>query len=147
MTWTPQLNVVCNRCGKPRGLLRHDCISSSRRKASIKPQVTFGKCPACKKTVSNPLTHTCVVRTDFKKRKAAAGRSRPKQPEKHDYQACSDQDCPRPLCTAFKAGWKQGYDAGYEDGYSVGFERGYKEGYDKGFPDGIDACPRPHKYG
>ena len=124
MTWTPQLNVVCGRCGKPRGLLRHDCFSNSRRKATIVPELSFGKCPKCKKPVGNPLTHTCHPRSDFKRRKARAAR----QAEKHDYQACSDKDCPRPLCVAYKTGDKAGYERGYDDGFGAGFGAGFAAG-------------------
>jgi len=142
MTWTPQLNVVCGRCGKRREGLRHVCFSNSTRKATIKPQVSFGTCPKCKKPQGNPLTHVCHPKSDFKKRKArAAKRERAKarkkrQSETHDYQACQDRDCPRSLCVAFKTGWK----LGEEDGY----DRGYEAGYAIGFIEGIAACPRNH---
>jgi len=32
-------------------------------------------CATCKKRYTNPLTHTCTVKTDFKRRKAKAARS------------------------------------------------------------------------
>jgi hypothetical protein len=144
MGWTPKLNVVCNRCGKPRTGLRHDCISNSRRKATLKPKLSFGKCGACGKPYGgNPLTHACHPKSDFKKCKARAARreraapAKSRQQEKHDYQACQDKDCPRSLCVAFKTGWK----LGDQDG----FERGYAGGYANGFPDGIRACPLPHQ--
>jgi hypothetical protein len=62
--------------------------------------------------------------------------TRPRRPP-HEYQACADNECQRPMCVAFKTGYKLGDREGYE--------RGWKEGYDKGFPDGIDACPRAHQ--
>lgn len=152
MSWKPKLNVICNRCGKPRTGIRHDCIVRSSRAASRsatpKLKLSFGTCPSCKKPYDgNPLTHVCRVKSDFKKRKAAAGRKR-QQPEKHDYQACNDADCPRPLCIAFKTGWKFGYDTGCEDTWPVAFEQGYKEGYavgfGAGFSEGLRSCPGPH---
>jgi hypothetical protein len=141
----PQLNVVCGRCGKPRGL-RHDCISNSSRKATFKPEFSFGKCPKCRKPYGNPLTHVCAPKSDFKKRrslfekqekaKARAAARKKRQAEKHDYQACGDEDCKRSLCVAYKAGRSTGDEEG--------FERGFATGYDAGFQDGIDACPRSH---
>jgi hypothetical protein len=133
MSWRPQLNVVCGRCGKPRGL-SHVCVSNSRRRQTLKPQLSFGKCPDCKRPYgSNPLAHVCAPKSDFKARKARKKR----QQERHDYTACLDSECKRALCVAFKTGWKLGDQAGYE--------RGWQQGYDRGFPDGIAACPREHK--
>lgn len=147
MGWRPRLNVVCGRCGKPRTGLRHDCVSNSRRKATVRPQLSFGKCPKCKKALGNPLTHICAPKSDFKARQRKAARRekerarekarKKRQDGKHDYLACQDKDCPRPLCVAYKTGWK--------DGYRQGFKDGYKAGYDQGFPDGVAACPRPHQ--
>ena len=143
MTWTPQLNVVCGRCGKPRGL-RHVCFSNSTRKATAKPKVSFGKCGACGKPLGgNPLAHVCAPKSDFKKRKTRAAKAeqtsarKKRQSEKHDYQACFAKDCPRPLCVAFKTAWKLGYQDGYDDGYGAGFASGFVEG--------LQSCPLPHQ--
>jgi hypothetical protein len=143
MSWRPQLNVVCGRCGKPRGLT-HDCVSNSRRRQAIRPRLSFGKCPKCKKAYQgNPLTHVCAPKSDFRQRKKAyekeqRARARKKrQQQAHDYQSCADNDCKRALCVAYKTGWQQGDEAGYQ--------RGWQQGYDRGFPDGIAACPRQHK--
>lgn len=143
MAWTPRLNITCGRCGKPRGL-RHVCVSSRNRKATVKAGVSFGQCPKCKKRISNPLTHTCAPRSDYKRRRAAAEKQRragdraqasslakvkrSRQPgrakPKHDYQTCRDGDCQRSGCVAYKTGYKAGHQAGYEQGYSYGFDNG-----------------------
>lgn len=148
MGWKPSLRVACNRCGKPRGLAGHACVTSSgpasRRRAALKPALSFGTCPKCRKPYgpAGQLGHTCAPKSDFGKRRAKSEREqkakarRKRQSEKHDYQACQDADCPRPLCVAFRTGYKTGDQEGYE--------RGYGTGYDAGFLDGIDACPRAH---
>jgi hypothetical protein len=58
--------------------------------------------------------------------------TRPRRPP-HEYQSCTDRDCQRPVCLAFKEGYRDGH------------KDGYQQGYDKGFPDGIAACPLTHK--
>lgn len=142
MSWRPQLNVVCARCGHPRGLA-HVCVSNSRRKATLKPELSFGTCEKCRKPVSNPLTHTCAPRSDFRRRKARFDKQqrdearKKRQKQAHDYTACADNDCKRSLCVAYKTGWQGGDRAGYE--------RGWQQGYNSGFPDGIAACPRTHQ--
>jgi hypothetical protein len=151
MAWTPRLNVVCGRCGKPRGLT-HVCVSNSKRKATAKTVVSFGKCPKCKKPQGNPLTHTCHPKSDFRRRRAAHAKrqredarakaraeraAKRKQQPKHDYQTCTDKDCQRSLCVAFKTGYKTGHREGYEQGFRVGFDRGFFAG--------IIACPRAHQ--
>jgi hypothetical protein len=139
----PQFNVICNRCGKPRGLA-HACVSSRDRTMTVRASVTVWTCGKCGKA-ANPLTHACKPKSDFGKRKAAFERRqkararRQRQGEKHDYQACQDPDCPRPLCKAFKGGWKLGYDTGHDDGWALGYDTGHK--------DGIADCPRPHGTG
>ena len=140
VAWAPQLNVTCGRCGKPRGLT-HTCFSSSNRKARVKTSWSFGKCERCHKTITNPLTHNCHPKSDFKKRRAAHEKqqkaAKRKQRAKHDYMTCSDPGCPRPLCVAFKTGYKIGEREGYE--------RGFQEGWNRGFPAGQAACPRAHQ--
>jgi flagellar biosynthesis/type III secretory pathway protein FliH len=144
MAWTPHLNVTCGRCGKPRGLT-HVCVSNSRRKATVKPQFTFGTCPVCRKPQGNPLTHTCRPRSDFRRRRArhekqAKAARKKRQADRHDYQSCRDGDCPRPLCVAFKTGYRQGD----QDGYERGYEAGNAAGYQAGFQAGMAACPLSH---
>jgi hypothetical protein len=66
--------------------------------------------------------------------------ARPRKPP-HEYQSCADDKCLRPVCVAFK----EGYRDGHRDGYQQGFEQGDAQGYARGFPDGIAACPRAHR--
>lgn len=140
MAWKPQLNAVCGRCGKPREGLRHVCRSNSRRSATVKPKLSFGKCGACGKPYGgNPLAHTCAPKSDFRQRQKAAGRRKP-QRERHDYQACNDRDCPRSLCVAFKTGWRSGFKQGYDDGYGVGWSAGYPAGYADGLAERKSAA-------
>jgi hypothetical protein len=136
MGWRPQLNTVCGRCGKPRGIT-HDCVSNRKRKPTIKPKLSFGKCPKCGKAYgANPLAHTCAIKSDFKKRKAEhekrerekARQARPK----HDYTECSDDECKRTRCVAYKAG------------ITLGEERGYQRGWHQGYARGLVDCPREH---
>ncbi len=134
MAWKPALHVVCDRCGKPRGLT-HVCFSNSRRQATAKPAISFGKCSRCGRPYGgNPLTHVCKPKSDFKSRRSRHERERKararkkRQAEKHDYQACADRDCPRSLCVAFKTGRKLGYQDGFGDGFTAGQA----------------SCPLPH---
>lgn len=145
-----RLRLTCGRCGQPRQLVGHVCVVRSgraaRRKATPKLKLDFGKCPTCKKPVGNPLTHVCKPRSDFKKRKKQAGAPKPgKKPrEQHDYQLCKDDACPRPLCVAFKTGYRRGYQDGWKDGYDLGYKQGHEDGYKEGFRVGLASCPRPH---
>lgn len=130
----------------------------SPRKTKIGPALTV-KCGRCGRKLGNPLTHRCTERTDFKRRKTAAEKPKPapkaapQTGDKHEYQACDDQDCPRYICRVYKEGfangWTRGYDRGYAAGWAAGYDAGYRKGYDagykKGFTDGIAACPRPHQ--
>jgi hypothetical protein len=137
MTWKPQLNVVCSRCGKPRGLT-HTCFSNSRRTATIKPSISFGKCPTCRKPIGNPLTHVCAPKSDFKARKKRAAKQqkardrekarKKRLAEQHPYESCRDDQCKRPMCVAYRTGWHEGETAGF----------------DAGFQAGLAACPGPH---
>ena len=75
MALMPQLNVICGRCGKRREGIRHDCRSNSTRSATLKPQLSFGTCPKCKKPQGNPLTHVCAPKSDFKQRRSRAAKA------------------------------------------------------------------------
>jgi hypothetical protein len=130
MTLRPALLPTCGRCGKKWEGLRHVCYTNSSRKATVSLKLSFGTCAKCKRTVANPLTHVCKPKSDFKRRKTAQAKAekaaarKKRQAEKHDYQACSDQDCPKPLCVAFKAGDRRGYQRGFDDGFGAGFAAG-----------------------
>lgn len=148
----------CGRCGKPRGLV-HECTGPARRKAwKLKPAGTF-TCPSCGKAVTNPITHVCRPKSDFRRRKREHERqqSRPKpKPQshdrnRHDYETCRDADCDRFPCRVYRDGVEagraqghaSGYAAGSADGYGKGMSEGYStglsEGYEQGFGDGQAA--------
>jgi hypothetical protein len=59
---------------------------------------------------------------------------------RHDYQRCTDENCPRFGCQAYKEGRELGEVLGRARGEAKGFEAGYKQG----FAEGTGACPRPH---
>ena len=133
MGWRPRLDVVCGRCGKPRGPVGHVCVSRRKGKPSLKPRLGFGSCPKCgKRYGANPLLHVCEVKSDFRKRKAEhekkqREREREKarrEKPKHDYTECSDRDCKRALCAAYKAGIEEGDSRGYSRGWQMGYDRG-----------------------
>src|SRR5208282_3040331 len=134
----PRLAITCGRCGKPREGLRHVCVSNSRRKATLKPSITFGKCPTCKKTITNPLTHVCVVKGGFKLAKSKAAKRekarerekarKKRQAEQHPFESCRDDQCTRPQCVAYRTGWHEGEAVGYGAGFNAG----------------VAACPGPH---
>ena len=62
---------------------------------------------------------------------------------RHDYQRCTDEECPRFPCQVYR----EGRDDGHRDGYDKGHAEGYEAGYKQGFAEGIEACPRPHGKG
>lgn len=134
MTWTPLLQPVCGRCGRRREGIRHVCRSNSNRRATVTLKFSFGKCSKCRKDVTNPLTHNCAPKSDFKRRRARHEKQArtARKKDRHDYQSCSDKDCQRSLCVAFRTG--------YQAGEADGFDRGWTAG----FPAGQAACPLPH---
>jgi hypothetical protein len=72
--------VRCGRCGKSYGPRGHTCVTSAtskrrRTRGTLKPSLSL-TCSKCGKPLGNPLTHTCRVRTDWKKRTAGAARQR-----------------------------------------------------------------------
>ena len=131
----PRLTITCGRCGKPREGIRHVCVSTRERPMTLKPSINFGKCPTCKKTITNPLTHVCAPKSDFKKRKRAAEKRekarKKRQAEQHPFESCRDDQCKRPQCVAYRTGWHQGEAAGFESGFNAG----------------LAACPRNHASG
>jgi hypothetical protein len=167
--------IYCGRCGKRRGLV-HTCIvrrANGRTKVKA-PRVMLASCPSCGKPYANPLTHVCPGRPagDFKRRRAAAERSRKAEDIKrrkaetagrrraragrpqHRYETCNDTSCPRLTCRAWKEGYLNGLDrgltegeatgrvAGYAEGHRDGHAEGHREGYKEGYRDGLAAAAR-----
>jgi hypothetical protein len=64
--------LSCGKCGKQRGRY-HMCRGT--RKGRDRLRVKAGFTCKCGKTVTNPFTHTCSERSDFKKRRRAADRA------------------------------------------------------------------------
>lgn len=136
MGWRPQLNAVCTRCGKAHGLFGV-CYSNSARPQRIRIKASFGKCPKCKRMygAAGPVAHRCAPKSDFGKRKkqfereqAAAERERRRKARpKHDYTECSDRECKRSVCVAFKKGVEVGDERGYKRGWRLGHARGLLE--------------------
>jgi flagellar biosynthesis/type III secretory pathway protein FliH len=114
----------------------HTCVSRRGGKPSLKPQLAFGTCPKCRKRYgANPLLHVCEVKSDFRKRKAeyekkqreAAREKARKEKPRHDYTECSNRECKRSLCVAYKAGIEKGEQRGIERGWQAGYDRGRSE--------------------
>lgn len=53
---------------------------------------------------------------------------RPSSQQAHDYQTCTDPDCPRFPCKVYKEGAEAGHASGYASGYGDGFADGYSAG-------------------
>lgn len=114
--------IHCTRCGKPGGLFHTCVVKRAGGRQRWKPQASVTtKCGKCGKTYSNPLTHTCVIKTDWKKRRKAAA-AKPKRAQ-HSYSACRDGDCERMGCVAYKEGLEDGYEDGFADGVASGSRR------------------------
>lgn len=121
----------CGRCRKdysnPFG---HVCITRLDRKArdgrtTLAPKVgaSLGTC-GCGKPLGNPLTHSCTVKTDFRKRRKAAKAARASKPQHPQPGACRDQECQQAACRAYR----DGHDYGYQEGYDLGFAAGLAAG-------------------
>jgi hypothetical protein len=136
MGWRPQLQMICGRCGRPRAMVGHVCVSNRKGKPSLKPRLGFGTCPRCRKRYgANPLLHVCEQKSDFRKRRAEFEKKQKererekarKAKPKHDYTECSDVECKRVTCVAYKSGIALGDERGYERGWNQGYDRGRSE--------------------
>lgn len=112
-----------------------------RGKTKAGPHIS-AKCGNCGKPLGNPLTHVCLERTDFKKRKAAAAKPKPqaRTGTAHEYTSCRDDDCSKFPCRVYKEGCADGQVLGYQ----IGYADGNASGYGAGFEVGLAACPGPH---
>lgn len=68
--------------------VRRKVTRPARRRIEFATSV---KCRTCGRRYTNPLTHTCTVRTDFKRRKAAAERAARRERERQRKRAAAAQ--------------------------------------------------------
>jgi hypothetical protein len=132
----------CGRCrtdySNPFG---HICVSRMGRAAgrtTLKPSLS-AKCQRCRKDMGNPLTHVCTVKTDFRRRTAAAKKdaaAAKRRAGQHSYSACPDEECRRLPCVAYKEA--------AEEAYAEGYRNGADDGYAEGYPNGMADCPLGH---
>ena len=65
-----------------------------------------------------------------------------RQQEKHDYQTCDDDDCPRYPCQVYKEGFRAGHVVGWHRGYATGYSEGYQKGYGDGYAAGAASASK-----
>jgi hypothetical protein len=151
--------IRCGACGQPRGLGTHLCSPGRRKRRRHRAQnpVTW-ECSACHKP--RGLRHTCVIRTDFKKRKRAAARRRVTAERQRRRKAATARraerrrraaaerrarEKARKAAAAAKRRTRAPRPRG--DGHEPGTcgDRDCPRYGCKAFFDGIDSCPRPHE--
>jgi hypothetical protein len=104
----PRVTLTCTTCGKRRGI-RHDCRPKSDFKARKRKQATAGRQRKRKAVRTRQAARrkqaAAERRARAKARKQAARtrRPRPRQPQ-HDYATCTDKDCTRHPCLAYRQG-------------------------------------------
>ena len=115
----PRVTLTCTDCGKKRGL-RHTCHPRSDFKARSRQQATAErqrkrKAARARQAAKRKATRerqaarrrqaAAERRAREKARRAAAKtrKPRPRQPQ-HDYATCTDKDCTRHPCLAYRQG-------------------------------------------
>lgn len=152
----------CTKCGADYRLT-HTCVTSKAgpRRVRLKPRATR-TCAGCGEEYTNPITHTCVIKTDYKKRLAAAKRKAKtaaraeKKRQRKQTAAARRKDAARRRKAAAKARKtaartapptpraRHDYRLCYlrrDDECTLWVCRVYREGIQHG----IDTCPRPHE--
>jgi hypothetical protein len=71
-----------DRVGLLKRVIRKRVRQPLKRAACQRARQVSVECPKCHKRYANPLTHTCAVSTDFKRRKAAAARAEKRERER-----------------------------------------------------------------
>jgi len=152
--WKPKIRpplIKCGGCGKSRRAgASHTCVTRLDRKARqpkrstlTGPRIQLFACEDCGQPAGPG--HSCVKRTDFRKRKrdhakAEADREKKeaaerrkaaaakKRRQRHDPDDCEDEDCPAYGCVQFRKGFEKGYEAGYGAGAAAGYQAGFADG-------------------
>ena len=155
-------------------VIRRKVKTPLKRAARKQVRKVSVKCGTCGKRYTNPLTHVCTVRTDFRRRKAAAERAAKRDAARKRRKAAADRrkaaaaerrKAPRarqaPAGKRKPPSQQHEYQtcrdgdcrrlacAAFTEGFMLGDEEGYRRGedhgYRRGWPDGQAACPRAHK--
>jgi len=104
----PRVTLTCTTCGKQRGI-RHTCAPKSDFKARKRKAATAERRAKRKATRERQAARrrqaAAERRARERARKAEARkcRPRPRQPQ-HDYATCTDKDCTRHPCLAYRQG-------------------------------------------
>jgi hypothetical protein len=157
----PSLTLL--RCGKCRSRysFRHVCVTAKagKRRVRFAPSVSV-KCGRCGQRYANPLTHTCTIRTDYRKRlaaakrKAAAARKAERRRERRARQAARRKAAARAREAARRARAEARAAAPKQPRPPRHEPRSCRDPectrygclhYRDGFADGQDACQRPHE--
>jgi len=158
----------CSKCGRPLGNpLTHTCrvrtdwkqrasaAERSRKAAAARQKqdawktawLARQKAAAARRRAAERARRRAwqdKQREKARSQRAAASKraaSRTHDRDRHEPQACGDDNCPRYGCRI----WREAYYEGRRRGHDEGHAEGYSNGYEKGFPDGIAACPLPHQ--
>jgi hypothetical protein len=103
-----RVTATCTDCGKQRGI-RHSCAPKSDFKARKRKQATTGRRlrrRAVRERQSARRKQAAAerrARERARKTAAATRKPRPRQPQ-HDYATCTDKDCMRHPCLAYRQG-------------------------------------------
>lgn len=121
--------------------VRRKVTRPARRKAE---HVTSVKCGTCGKRYTNPLTHTCTVKTDFRKRKAAAGRQAKRERAKARRKAAADRRKAAAAARRQKARSTPAPKRAPQHDYRTCDDGDCRRAACAAFKEGIEACPLEH---
>lgn len=108
----PRLAVTCGRCGKPRGV-SHTCVTRTdfakrRRQAEAqrKKRAAAEKRRAKRAAAAQRKKEAAARRRAAAKARKAAAKTAPRRPRSpaHDYLTCTDPECTRYGCEAYRRG-------------------------------------------
>jgi len=127
---------------KTRSLVRRKVTRPAKRKAK---RATSRECPTCHKRYTNPLTHTCTVKTDFRKRKAADARRQKREAAKARRKAAAGR---RKAAAADRRRKAKSGPAPRQRAQQHDFRRCQDDDCARhaciAFKEGIEACPLDH---
>jgi hypothetical protein len=133
----------CPTCGRPRGNpLTHTCTvktdfkarhraadrqaAAERRKAKAaakrRAEAERRKAATARRRAKEAARRKAAA--DRRKAAADAKRKAPARPARppHDYRSCTDHDCRRYACLAWKEAFQEGRTTGLDDGWDIGYD-------------------------